>query len=527
MSLVEYKNLSIGLVDNQQDWIVKELNLTIEAGEFVGFVGESGSGKSISALSILQLLPSQLTYHPDSILRLNGTDVLTADEKTLRQLRGNVVGCIFQEPMTSLNPLQTIEKQMAEVLYLHKGWLLNQQQTTDSILQWLNRVELRNPEQKLKAYPHQLSGGERQRVMIAMALLNEPELLIADEPTTALDVTVQAQILQLIKKLQAELNMAVLFISHDLGVVKQIADRVVVMQQGRLVEQNNTDALFSQPQHPYTKKLLAAEPSGTPTENNSDHLLLNTEKTSVWFPVKKGVLKRISHHIKAVTEASISVKQGQTLGIVGESGSGKSTLAKAILGLEQFQGDIQFSGQSLVGLKHKQWQPLRKKIQVVFQDPYGSLSPRMSVQQIIAEGLEINNIGDAASQEQAVIEIMTKVGLDPATRDRYPNEFSGGQRQRIAIARAMILQPELVILDEPTSSLDRTVQVQIIELLKQLQRENNVSYIFISHDLKVVKAIAHDVIVMKQGKIVEQGNHIFKQPENEYTQKLVATAFSY
>ncbi|TCS43732.1 ABC transporter ATP-binding protein [Reinekea marinisedimentorum] len=527
-ALVEFKNVSIGLqLEDGFQTIVKDLNLAINKGEIVGLVGESGSGKSISALSIMQLLPSVLSYSDESELYLDGTDVLKADEKKLRQLRGNKVGCIFQEPMTSLNPLQTIEKQMAEVLYLHRGWLMNQKQTTEHILEGLRHVELREPEKKLKAYPHQLSGGERQRVMIAMALLNEPELLIADEPTTALDVTVQAQILELIKKLQAEFNMAVLFISHDLGVVRRMADRVAVMESGILVEQGSTEAIFTNAQHPYTQKLLAAEPSGKPVPTSADSTQLTVDQVRVWFPIQKGILRRVVDHIKAVTDVSIEIKHGQTLGIVGESGSGKSTLAKAILGLEKSEGDIQFESQSLKNLTHQQWQPFRKKMQVVFQDPYGSLSPRMTVEQIIAEGLEVNKIGSRESREQAVIEIMHKVGLNPDMRHRYPNEFSGGQRQRIAIARAMILEPELVVLDEPTSSLDRTVQFQIIELLKKLQREKNISYIFISHDLKVVKAIAHEVVVMKQGEIVEQGSQVFEAPQQDYTKRLVETAFSY
>jgi len=527
-ALVEFKNVSIGL-DQVEGFnsIVKNLNLTINKGEVVGLVGESGSGKSISALSIMQLLPSVLSYSEESELLFDGTDVLKASEKKLRELRGNKVGCVFQEPMTSLNPLQTIEKQMAEVLYLHRGWLMNQKQTTERILDGLRHVELRDPEKKLKAYPHQLSGGERQRVMIAMALLNEPELLIADEPTTALDVTVQAQILELIKKLQAEFNMAVLFISHDLGVVRHMADRVAVMENGYLVEQNSTEKLFTNAQHDYTKKLLAAEPAGEPVDTVSEETQLRAEKVRVWFPIQKGLLRKVVDHIKAVTDVSICLKRGQTLGIVGESGSGKSTLAKAILGLEKSEGDILLDEQSLKNLTHQQWQPFRRKMQVVFQDPYGSLSPRMTVEQIISEGLEVNKIGNRQSREQAVTEIMTKVGLNPEVRHRYPNEFSGGQRQRNAIARAMILEPELVILDEPTSSLDRTVQFQIIELLKKLQREKNISYIFISHDLKVVKAIAHEVVVMKQGEIVEQGAQVFTNPQQDYTKRLVETAFSY
>lgn len=525
-ALIRFNQMSIAVKKGHDlQPLVTDFSLDIFPGEIVGLVGESGSGKSISALSILQLLPMPPMTYPSGELWVNDTNVLTASPAELRHIRGNIVGCIFQEPMTSLNPLQTIEKQLAEVVYLHRGWSIKQ--ATPMLLEWLKRVELRDPEAKLKAFPHQLSGGERQRVMIAMALLNEPSLLIADEPTTALDVTVQAQILTLIKKLQAELGMAVLFISHDLGVVKHMADRVAVMQQGRLVEVNETQAIFKAPKHPYTQTLLAAEPQGTPVPTTDDGLLLKTERLNVWFPIQRGVLRRTVGHSKAVTQVTMSLKRGHTLGIVGESGSGKSTLAKALLGLEKSDGVIDYEGQSLVGLTNEQRKPIRKKMQVVFQDPYGSLSPRMSVAQIIAEGLEVNRIGDRESQDAAVQTMMRQVGLDPEQRHRYPNEFSGGQRQRIAIARAMILEPELVILDEPTSSLDRTVQFQIIELLKRLQRENGVSYLFISHDLKVVKAIAHDVVVMKDGLIVEQGPHIFTAPKEPYTKNLVTTAFAY
>lgn len=524
--LVSFKNVNISLRQKDQTVsLVHDFSLDIFPGEIVGLVGESGSGKSISALSILQLLPHVMSY-PKGELWFNDLNVLEATEKQLIQLRGNDVGCVFQEPMTSLNPLHTIEKQMAESLYLHRGW--SKEKSRPHIIECLQRVELREPDKKLTVYPHQLSGGERQRVMIAMALLNEPKLLIADEPTTALDVTVQAQILELIKQLQVDLGMAVLFISHDLGVVKRLADRVVVMKEGALVEANTAQELFANPQHPYTQKLINAEPSGAPVpvnENNENCLSGNDVK--VWFPIQRGVLRRTVGHIKAVNGVDFSVKKGQTLGIVGESGSGKSTLAKAILGLESFTGELHFAGQSLGGLTTKQWQPLRRRMQVVFQDPYGSLSPRMSVEQIIAEGLEVNKIGSEQEQEDAVIAMMKEVGLDPALRSRYPNEFSGGQRQRIAIARAMILEPELVLLDEPTSSLDRTVQFQIIDLLKRLQQEQGISYVFISHDLKVVKALAHEVVVMRAGEIVEQGAHIFTAPTEEYTQRLVETAFAY
>jgi len=524
--LLEFKGLCISLQqEHKLTPIVKDFNLTINAGEIVGLVGESGSGKSITALSILQLLPMPPLCYPKGEIWVDGVEVLTADNKLLRELRGQKVGCIFQEPMTSLNPLQTIEIQMSEVLFLHKGW--SGEKAQPLILDWLNRVGVREPEKKLVSFPHQLSGGERQRVMIAMALLNKPSLLIADEPTTALDVTVQAQILALIKELQQEMGLAVLFISHDLGVVKHLSDRIAVMKDGQLVETGSVDEVFNNPQHPYTQTLINAEPSGAPVQVDDTDILLNAADFKVWFPIHRGVLRRVVDHVKAVDDVAFSLKRGHTLGVVGESGSGKSTLAKALLGLEKPVGRVTFEGQSLINLNHKQWQPIRKKIQVVFQDPYGSLSPRMSIEQIISEGLEVNRIGDKASRQEAVITIMKEVGLDPARRHRYPNEFSGGQRQRVAIARAMIMEPELVVLDEPTSSLDRTVQFQIIDLLKQLQHEKRLTYIFISHDLKVVKAIAHDVIVMRQGKIIEQGPEVFTNPTEEYTRQLVRTAFAY
>lgn len=527
--LVQYKNFAVELrKGNESHELISDVNLDIYPGEIVGLVGESGSGKSLTALSLLQLLPMPPMHYPAGAeLLFNGQNVLTAAAPTLRELRGGQVGCVFQEPMTSLNPLHTIEKQMAEALFLHRGW--SRQRSRPTILDWLRKVELKDPEKKLLAYPHQLSGGERQRVMIALALINNPKLLIADEPTTALDVTIQAQVLDLIQRLQQDLGMSVLFISHDLGIVRNLADRVAVMQTGKLVEAAPTTTLFADPKHAYTKKLLKAEPSGTPvSRNQSDaEIVLQGHDTRVWFPIQRGILRRTVDHIKAVNGVSFKLAKGETLGIVGESGSGKSTLAKAILGLEHAEGTLKFGDVSLTGCSSKEWKPLRTKMQIVFQDPYGSLSPRMSVQQIIAEGLEVNNIGDSASKEAAVIDMMRQVGLDPETRLRYPNEFSGGQRQRIAIARAMILNPELVILDEPTSSLDRTVQFQIIELLRRFQAERGMSFIFISHDLTVVRALAHRVLVMKNGSVVESGEHIFEQPREPYTQQLVETAFRY
>ncbi len=524
--LVSIQNLTIALNRAEQPQVlVNGVTLNIAPGEVVGLVGESGSGKSLTALSILKLLSVESMKYSKGEILFEGTDILTASEGHLRDIRGSDIGCIFQEPMTSLNPLQTIEKQLAESLFLHRGW--GKEKSLSRVLDWLKRVGLRDPEKKLKAYPHQLSGGERQRVMIAMALINEPKLLIADEPTTALDVTVQAQILELIKDLQRELNMAVLFISHDLGVVKSIAERVAVMKSGELVEVGNTEQLFSDPKHAYTKMLLDAEPKGLAEPVADENpVVITAEQMRIWFPIKQGLLRRTVDHIKAVNDVSFSVKRGQTLGIVGESGSGKSTLIKAILGLEKYQGQAQLDDQSLNGLSVKQWQPLRKRIQIVFQDPYGSLSPRMTVAQIIAEGLEIHSQLGKSEYEQAVVDIMREVGLDPDIRHRYPNEFSGGQRQRIAIARAMVLRPEVVLLDEPTSSLDRTVQFQIIELLKRLQQQYQLTYLFISHDLKVVKSIAHNVIVMKDGYIVEQGESVFTDPKQDYTKRLIETAFA-
>jgi microcin C transport system ATP-binding protein len=523
--LVQFQNLNIELTKGETKTpLVHDFSLEIFPREVVGLVGESGSGKSITALSILQLLPMPPMGYPSGDIFFEGMSILNAKEKEIRRLRGGDIGCIFQEPMTSLNPLHTIEKQLAESLFLHRGY--SRERARAVILEWLSRVELKEPMKKLQAYPHQLSGGERQRVMIAMALINEPKLLIADEPTTALDVTVQAQILALIQKLQSDLNMSVLFISHDLGVVKQLSDRIAVMQAGRLVEVGDAEQVLNRPEHAYTQQLIDAEPSGTPVAvEPSSQRLISAQDARVWFPIKRGVMRKTVGHIKAVDGVSFELKAGQTLGIVGESGSGKSTLAKALLGLEHSEGTLSFVDHELDGSNLRQWQPLRTRMQVVFQDPYGSLSPRMSVLQIISEGLEVNKIGTPDEREQRVMDIMHRVGLDPEMRHRYPNEFSGGQRQRIAIARAMIMEPELVVLDEPTSSLDRTVQFQILELLREFQQEKGTSFVFISHDLKVVKALAHYVLVMKDGKIVEQGEDIFTQPQESYTRALIDTAF--
>jgi microcin C transport system ATP-binding protein len=446
--------------------------------------------------------------------------------RELLGIRGSEISMLFQEPMTSLNPLHTVEKQINEALFLHRG--LPPSKASPIALEWIRRVGLSDPEKKMFSFPHQLSGGERQRVMIAMALVNEPKLLIADEPTTALDVTIQAQILELMKELQRELRMSVLFITHDLGIVRRIADRVAVMHDGVLVETEGTARIFDAPEHPYTQKLLAAEPKGESPPSDPDRKpIVSAQNLRVWFPIQRGVLRMTRGHVKAVDGVTFKVRKGQTLGVVGESGSGKTTLGKALLKLEQSEGEIWFEGKPLHEYEAKMLRPLRRRMQVIFQDPFGSLSPRMSVEQIIGEGLLINKIGTAESREQRIIEVIKEVGLDPEHRHRYPHEFSGGQRQRIALARALVLQPDILILDEPTSSLDRTIQFQVIELLKSLQARHKLSYIFISHDLKVVKSLCHDLVIMKEGKIVEEGaaRRIFRNPQHPYTQELLATAF--
>ena len=525
-ALIEVKNLSVCF--NQQGQrveAVKQLNFTIFAGKTLALVGESGSGKSVSALSILRLLPQ--AEPPTGQILYQGQDLLQANEEQMRQLRGDRIGVIFQEPMTSLNPLHTIDRQIAETLLLHKG--MNKQQARERTLELLDLVGIRDPEQRLKSYPHELSGGQRQRVMIAMALANEPELLIADEPTTALDVTIALQILDLLRELQQKLGMAILLISHDLNIVRRYADQVCVMHQGQIVESSSCSALFANPQADYTRLLLDAEPSGQPLALAQPvTTLLSTDQLRVWFPVKKGLLQKTAHHIKAVDGVDIQLQQGETLGVVGESGSGKTTLGLAILRLTASQGEIHFQGQPLHKLNQKQVKPLRRELQVVFQDPYGSLSPRMTVEEIITEGLVIHALGDQTSRKLQVIEVLREVGLDADALHRYPHEFSGGQRQRIAIARALVLKPKLIILDEPTSALDRTVQSQIIELLRELQAKYRLSYIFISHDLAVIKALSHQLLVMREGKVVEQGDarQLFEQPQHPYTQTLLRAAFN-
>ena len=525
--LLSVQDLSVAFRQGGQETLaVDKISFSIAKGETLAIVGESGSGKSVSALSILKLLNYPAAHHPSGKVLFNGQDLIAADEEAMRKVRGNDITMVFQEPMTSLNPLHTIARQIGEILELHKG--LRGEKARARTLELLTLVGIRDAASRLDAYPHQLSGGQRQRVMIAMALANEPDLLIADEPTTALDVTVQAQILTLLKELQARLGMAILFITHDLGIVRRIADRVCVMLKGRIVEQGPVAEIFGKPQHAYTQRLLAAEPKGRPEPvPDGAPILLEAGPVKVWFPIKTGLLRRTTSHVKAVDGISVKVREGETLGIVGESGSGKTTLGLAILRLISSEGPIVFLGDRIDGLKSKAVRPKRKDLQVVFQDPYGSLSPRMSVADIVAEGLTVQQKGlSYQRQREIVAQALADVGLDPATMDRYPHEFSGGQRQRIAIARAMILHPALVVLDEPTSALDRTVQQSIVALLKELQAAHDLSYLFISHDLAVVRAMADEIMVMKDGRVVERGptEAIFEAPQQDYTQRLIAAA---
>ena len=524
--LLEVEDLSV--VFRSRDSVVRavdHVSFRIGAGETVALVGESGSGKSVTALSALQLLPGSATC--SGSVRYQGREIIGADEATLRDLRGDDISMIFQEPMTSLNPLHVVERQIAESLELHQG--LKGEAARARVLELLTQVGIREPESRLASYPHQLSGGQRQRVMIAMALANTPELLIADEPTTALDVTIQAQILTLLKDLQRDRGMAMLFITHDLNIVRKIADRVCVMQGGEIVEQGETAALFAKPKHAYTRKLLAAEPKGTVSavEPGAEEIV-SAEALKVWFPIKRGLLRKVVGHVKAVQSADFSVRAGETLGVVGESGSGKTTLAKALLRLISSEGRIAFKGSEIQGKRGAELRPLRRDMQIVFQDPYGSLSPRMTIAQIIGEGLDVHHLAEKGDDRRKVIaDALTEVGLDPESMDRYPHEFSGGQRQRVAIARAMILKPKLLVLDEPTSALDMTVQVQITDLLRELQKKYGLAYLFISHDLRVVRAMAHRILVMRQGEIVEEGpaEKIVTAPEQDYTRALMAAAF--
>ncbi|EJL06557.1 ABC transporter ATP-binding protein [Pseudomonas chlororaphis] len=518
-NLIEIRDLNVAF--NGQK-VVRDLCLDIRPGECLALVGESGSGKSVTAHSILQLLPDCDTQSSGSI-RYRGQELLGAEARTLQKLRGDRIAMIFQEPMTSLNPLHSIEKQIGETLLLHKG--LGGKAAQARILELLRLVGIQKPEERLKAYPHQLSGGQRQRVMIAMALACEPELLIADEPTTALDVTVQRKILLLLKSLQQRLGMSLLLISHDLNLVRSIAQRVCVMKAGQIVEQAPCETLFTAPQHPYSRVLLNAEPEGEALPRDEREVVLQVDDLNVQFQIGGGLFRR-KQYLRAVDGISLSLQRGKTLGIVGESGSGKSTLGQAILRLLDSEGSIRFQGEALDGLNQKQLRPWRKQMQVVFQDPFGSLSPRMSVAQIISEGLEVHSQSTAQQCEQQVIQVLEEVGLDPASRHRYPHEFSGGQRQRIAIARALVLKPALILLDEPTSALDRTVQKQVVALLRQLQERHGLTYLFISHDLAVVRALAHDMIVIKDGKVVERGpsHEVFDAPQHPYTQELLAAA---
>ena len=526
--LISIRNLSVAFNQGaNQVTAVHDVSFDIYPGQTLALVGESGSGKSVTAHSVLRLLPYPVAHHPSGEIYYGGKDLLKADEKSLRKVRGNRISMIFQEPMSSLNPLHTVERQINEVLAVHKG--LNKKDARARTLELLSLVGIPEPEKRLGSYPHELSGGQRQRVMIAMALANEPELLIADEPTTALDVTVQLKILDLLKELQQKLGMALLLISHDLNLVRKIAHRVCVMYQGRVVEENDCATLFKDPRHEYTQQLLAADPSGEPVPiEPGAKEILRAEQVRVWFPIKKGVLKRTVDHVKAVTDISFSLAQGQTLGIVGESGSGKTTLGMALLRLLDSTGVIECNGHRLDNLSQNEVRPLRREFQVVFQDPFGSLSPRMSIGQIVSEGLEIHRIGTAAEREQMVIQALQEVGLNPDTRHRYPHEFSGGQRQRVSIARALVLKPKLILLDEPTSALDRTVQGQVVELLRNLQQKYNLSYLFISHDLAVVKVLSHQLMVIRQGQVVEQGpaGDIFASPQHDYTRQLLDAAFA-
>ena len=501
---------------------VRGVSFELHAGETLALVGESGSGKSVTALSTVRLLPENAEI--TGAVEYRGRDMIAADEAALREARGNDISFIFQEPMTSLNPLHPIERQLGESLALHQG--LTGAAARARILELMTQVGIRDPEERLATYPHQLSGGQRQRVMIAMALANGPDILIADEPTTALDVTIQAQILTLLADIQKDQGMGMLFITHNLGIVRRIADRVAVMKDGEIVETGPTAEIFADPQHPYTRMLLGAEPTGRPDPvPEGAEAIVETDALRVWFPIKRGFLRKTVGHIKAVNAATVSIRAGETLGVVGESGSGKTTLALAIMRLISSEGPIVFLGQDIQGWRNRQLRGLRHDMQMVFQDPFGSLSPRMSIGQIVAEGLSVH--GREGDAEALVSDILREVGLDPDMADRYPHEFSGGQRQRIAIARAMILQPKLVVLDEPTSALDMTVQVQIVDLLRDPQARHGLAYIFISHDLRVVRALAHEVVVMKNGDVVESGSsaEIFEAPKTEYTRTLMAAAF--
>ena len=526
--LIEVKDLSVAFRGESDTTLaVDHISFNIMPGETLALVGESGSGKSVSALSVLQLLPYPQASHPSGEIWMEGQNLIGASNKVLQRVRGNRISMVFQEPMTSLNPLHTIEQQVGEMLVLHKG--LRGAAIKSRVVELLSKVGIPDPETRLDAYPHQLSGGQRQRVMIAMALANEPDVLIADEPTTALDVTVQAQILDLLITLKREMGMALLLITHDLGVVRKMADHVCVMTGGKIVETGPTEEIFTSPKHPYTRHLIASEPKGRALAGPLNApVIMETRDLKVWFPIKRGFLRKTVDHVKAVDGISFKLRQGRTLGIVGESGSGKTTLGLAALRLISSEGGIEFQGENIQGLKSKELRPLRQYMQIVFQDPYGSLSPRMSIGQIVEEGLIVQKLGISADERrQRVAQALTEVGLDPASLDRYPHEFSGGQRQRIAIARAMVLKPRFVMLDEPTSALDMSVQAQIVDLLRDLQRRYNLAYLFISHDLRVVRALADDILVMRNGTVMEAGtaDEVFDAPKTDYAKALMAAAF--
>ena len=526
-ALLDVRDLSVAFGGGKMI-AADRVSFRIGKGETVALVGESGSGKTVSALSVLRLLPYPAASHPSGEVWFEGRDLLKLKPSQLRSVRGDRISMIFQEPMTSLNPLHTIERQVGEVLRVHRH--MPDKVVRARVLELLHKVGIREPEKRLDAYPHQLSGGQRQRVMIAMALANEPELLIADEPTTALDLTIQAQILELLRELQREMGMAMLLITHDLGIVRKMAERVYIMRRGKIVENGQTERIFTDPHHEYTKQLLAAEPKGSPPPaDDTAPVVLETDDLKVWFPIKRGLMRRTVDYVKAVDGLSLKLRKGQTLGVVGESGSGKTTLGLAVLRLISSQGPIVYMGKRIDGLTTREMRPLRKEMQIVFQDPYGALSPRLSVGQIIEEGLVIQNPELTYDQRrERVSAALREVGLDPEAQDRYPHEFSGGQRQRIAIARATVLQPKFIMLDEPTSALDMSVQAQIVDLLRDLQKKRDLAYLFISHDLKVIRALCNYVIVMRNGKVVEEGPaaDVFAHPREDYTKALLAAAFN-
>ena len=520
--LLKVENLSVAFRGRV---VAEDVNFVIERGETQALVGESGSGKSVTALSILKLLPYPAASHPSGRILFRGEDLMTGSPERLRAVRGGKISMIFQEPMTSLNPLHRIERQLVEALTLHRD--LSKDVARTEAIELLKLVQIRDAEKRMSAFPHELSGGQRQRVMIAMALANKPDLLIADEPTTAVDVTVQAQILKLLRDLQAELGMAILLISHDLVMVRKMAREVAVMQSGKIVEQTTTEALFKAPQHPYTRQLLAAQPRPKADSAAFGDELIRTNDLKVWFPIKAGILRRVVDHVKAVDGVSVDIRSGETVGIVGESGSGKTSLALGLLRLVESKGPIVFMGRNIETLKRSELRPIRREMQIVFQDPYGSLSPRLSVAEIVEEGLDVHGLmTDHDERDAAVVAALKEVGLDPETRHRYPHEFSGGQRQRIAIARALILKPKLILLDEPTSALDMSVQAQIVDLLRDLQKKHGFTYLFISHDLRVIRAMSDRVIVMRAGKVVETGTaqQVFEAPKADYTKALLDAA---